>query len=88
MRWLWDIAGYLSDLAAVRPWTSWLMHAIIAVPIAWAFGPTAAFAVFGFREAEQILHRKINGQALEPLDHFMDVFAPALAAGLTGMLFS
>jgi len=83
MSWLWSIVRYLSDLAGDHPWTSWIMHAVLAVPIAWAFGATTAVVFYGLREAEQVIHRKAAGVKLDTLDRVMDVLAPALAAALT-----
>lgn len=86
MRVFWNLFGYLSDLAGEHPWTSWVMHGLIAVPIAWAFGATAVFVFYGLREAEQVIHRKINGVPLDSVDHIMDVLVPVFVAGAVEVL--
>lgn len=58
---------------------TWIVHAAIAMVIAFALSPAIAVAFYALREIEQVVNRLAHKQELHPLDHFMDVAAPALA---------
>lgn len=58
---------------------TWLVHAAIAVALAVALNPGIAVAFYLLREVEQVINRLARKQKLHPLDHVMDVAAPALA---------
>lgn len=77
-------------------WRTWILHSLIAVPIALAaaalslvlwmlgsFTPLSAGAltavfVYLVRELEQVAHRLMRGEPLDPLDHVLDVLVPAV----------
>lgn len=73
MKQLWDKLSQ-NDLL------SWISHAVIAVGIAWLVSPEVAIGYYAFRELEQVfMDRFVYKKPLNPLDHVMDVAAPALA---------
>lgn len=76
-----EVAQWLSDISALYPPVSWVIHAALAVPLA-AISPWCPLAVFGYREAEQAAHAHIlNGEPVTPaitVDRLMDVLAPAV----------
>lgn len=57
---------------------TWATHAVIALVIA-LFSPVLAVGFYLLREVEQVVTRLAKRQELHPLDHLMDVAAPALA---------
>ena len=61
---------------------TWIVHAAIAVVLAVALSPMVAVCFYTLREVEQVVTRLAKKQQLHPLDHIMDVAAPALAVGL------
>ena len=58
---------------------TWATHAVIAVALAVALSPLFAVGFYLLREIEQVATRLSKHQELHPLDHLMDVAAPALA---------
>ena len=63
---------------------TWATHAAIAVVLSRFLGPRAAVAFYALREVEQVATRLAKKQELHPLDHVMDVAAPALAVAAVG----
>lgn len=58
---------------------TWAVHAAIAFALAVALTPAIAVSFYALREIEQVINKLARKQKLEPLDHLMDVLAPALA---------
>lgn len=78
-----DAIFWLERVSTEYPWTSWLMHALVAIPIALIFGTGAVLAVFLVRELEQIALQVPHLQ--EPwYDYILDVAAPVIVALLIG----
>lgn len=62
---------------------SWISHAVVAALLSFLFSPAAAIGYYTFREAEQVFMDKfVYKTPLKPLDHVMDVVAPAAAVGI------
>jgi hypothetical protein len=62
-----------------EPWRTWVAHAAIALLLTPVFGARVAVGYYFLRECEQILYAIVDKKKLTPLDHFMDVAAPAVA---------
>lgn len=66
-------------------WRSWLIHTLIAIPLASAVGPWPVILFFALRECEQLVHAFINHTLtatgrFEPwYDYPLDVAIPAVA---------
>ena len=72
-----DIARW-ADVQSRGRLFSWVTHGLMAIPLAVVFGPLVPFAVFLYREGEQVLHRYLQDVPRDWLDHVMDVLVPAL----------
>lgn len=92
MKWnLWDhlifAALWLIEWSNEYPPLSWLMHAVIAVPLS-LLGPHVPFAVFAYKEGQEVVEQNLVGG--EPwewraiVDHAMDVLAPAVVGWWLG----
>lgn len=70
---------------------SWVTHALLGlpfVPLVIAAPWTAPGAFFLYRELEQVWHRFLRGEPLDPVDHVMDVAAPGLVGwGLWALVY-
>lgn len=58
---------------------TWAVHAAIAVALSVVLSPAIAVSFYALREVEQVVNKLARKQKLHPLDHLMDVLAPALA---------
>lgn len=58
---------------------TWALHALIAVLVAFAWSWQVALGFYLLREVEQVIHLLAKRERLHPLDHLMDVAAPAAA---------
>lgn len=66
---------------------SWVSHAVIGVLLAAIFSPSVAIGYYLIRELEQVfMDRFVYRRPLKPMDHIMDVLAPAGAVGLLWLL--
>ena len=96
-----DRLAALSEWADGASWRTWLLHGLIALPIAWAAGAVlwVVGAPFGLgyglavlfyvvRELEQIAHQLMWMDRLaEPwYDYVLDVIAPAVACALVSSI--
>lgn len=61
---------------------TWVAHALIALLLTPVFGAKIAIGYYLLREGEQVLYRLIRREPLHPVDHVMDVLAPAAAVGM------
>lgn len=87
MEQLWNLLRQLNAWSNGAYWRTWLMHAVIAVPLTLLFGAFATVVFYCLRELEQIAHEKMKNLPIFWADHFMDVVSPFLAALLTALIF-
>ena len=66
---------------------TWASHAIIAALLMFAISGAVAIGYYLLREGEQVLYRLIRKEPLDPVDHIMDVVAPAAAVGILSIWF-
>lgn len=69
-------------------WRTWIAHGTIALVLTPIVGPKGAVGYYAIREAEQVLYYYVDHHEdkIDPVDHVMDVLAPALAVGAAVVL--
>lgn len=80
-----DVGFWLHRTSNERPWFSWLIHGVMALPLVAlaAWQPwLAPGLVFAYREGEQAWFRYLTKQPLLWLDHSMDVLVPGCVGWL------
>lgn len=70
------LLSVLNNWANRADWHTWVLHGLIAIPLAWVFGPMAAVAIYIVRELEQYAHELIEHKPPKYVDHIMDVLGP------------
>lgn len=71
-------------MSSQHSWFTWVMHGLLAIPVAallFMAPSLAVFVVFGYREAEQVLHKVLTKRTIPMMakvDHVLDVLVPGI----------
>lgn len=79
-----EILWAIKDWTDKADWRSWIVHALIGLPIGLVFGTLGVAAAYTIRELEQLafeyMMRDDTNEPIKWLDHVMDIVAPVLVA--------
>lgn len=77
----------VSKWADKATWRTWVLHSLIAVPLALIFTPLATLTFYFLRECEQLAHEYMDNVKPDYQDHILDFVSPAVWVTLVWWIF-
>lgn len=76
-----DLRDAISRWTHGEDWRTWVAHGAIALVLTPIVGAKGAAGYYAIRESEQVFYYTVEKRTdkIDPLDHVMDVLAPAVA---------